>query len=537
ARSSGSATRPSGPAIAAETAAGMERDMVRSVLGSALLVAALFAWAHRSWRPLAWILGVLGFTLAATLALGGILLGPLQVVSLGFAAILLGLAADYGLVLQEESGRARHRVPADIRREQAPAILWSAATTAAAFLALTLGGLPGLAQLGVLAGLGVLVAAGLVLATFGPQVIGRRRKAALDPGAAPPVPRLWPALTCSLALMVAAAALVTWRLPRFDASTDPLRPARSESHAALDELQREAGVATGRLWLIISGPEETAVAARLDQAQAVLAAAQARGDLARFDLPTALWPRPARGAGNPPAARALGARRGEILAAARAAGFTDRALLLADRVLAAWAEADGTPAGDVTAWALDQVVARDATGWHALAAVTPARPAEALPALERLEAELGEGFAFGGWDTLGAALRQHAVRRVPPLLAGIGLLAVVALALAFRRAREVVLSVATLALAGLLLLAVMAVAGWRWNLMNLLALLLLLGAGLDYTIHVQFALRRHGGRWPAARGTTGRAVLLCGLTTTAAFGSLAWSGNGGLASLGRVCVA
>lgn len=526
-----------GPAIAAETASGMQRDMTGSALGSALLVAALFARAHRSWRPLAWILGILLLTLALVLALGGALFGALNVVSLGFAAILFGLAADYGLVLQEEFHRAPDRTATDIRREQAPAILWSAATTATAFVALTLGGLPGLTQLGVLVGFGVLAAAGLMLATLGPRVTGRRREAGPAPEAATDMPRPRQTLVLTLTLAAAAAALLAWRPPGFDASTEPLRPVPSESYAALDELQQAAGPASGRLWLVVSGPDESTVAARLDRAQPVLEAAQARGEVSRFILPTALWPRPARAAGNAPAAQALGARREEILAAARQTGFTDRALLLADRVLAAWAEAEARPAGDVAAWALAQAVAHDAAGWHALAAVTPARPAEALAVLTRLEAELGAGFAMGGWDTLGGAMQQHAARRVPPLVAGIGTLVVMALALVFRRGREVVLSMATLVLAGLLLLAVMAAAGWRWNLMNLLALPLLLGAGVDYNIHLQLALRRHGGRWPAVRRTTGRAVLLCGLTTMAGFGSLAWSGNGGLASMGRVCAA
>src|ERR1019366_6709607 len=81
----------------------------------------------------------------------------------------------------------------------------------------------------------------------------------------------------------------------------------------------------------------------------------------------------------------------------------------------------------------------------------------------------------------------------------------------------------------------MAVAGWSWNLMNLMALPLMLGAGVDYTIFIQLALRRHGGDLGLVRRSVGRALMLCGATAMAGFGSLGWSSNPGMASLGRVC--
>ena len=48
--------------------------------------------------------------------------------------ILLGLAVDYGLVLYQESCCAPHLSARDVRLLLAPAIFWSALTTAGAFL-------------------------------------------------------------------------------------------------------------------------------------------------------------------------------------------------------------------------------------------------------------------------------------------------------------------------------------------------------------------------------------------------------------------
>jgi len=68
-----------------------------------------------------------------------------------------------------------------------------------------------------------------------------------------------------------------------------------------------------------------------------------------------------------------------------------------------------------------------------------------------------------------------------------------------------------------------------------MALPLMLGAGVDYTIFIQLALRRHGGDLGLVRRSVGRALMLCGGTAMAGFGSLGFSSNPGMASLGRVC--
>jgi hypothetical protein len=71
--------------------------------------------------------------------------------------------------------------------------------------------------------------------------------------------------------------------------------------------------------------------------------------------------------------------------------------------------------------------------------------------------------------------------------------------------------------------------------MNLMALPLMLGTGVDYTLFIQLALRRHGGDLGAVRRSVGRALMLCGGTAVAGFGSLGFSSNPGMASLGKVC--
>jgi predicted RND superfamily exporter protein len=91
-------------------------------------------------------------------------------------------------------------------------------------------------------------------------------------------------------------------------------------------------------------------------------------------------------------------------------------------------------------------------------------------------------------------------------------------------------------LAGLILLAAMALLGIGWNFLNIAATPLLLGTGIDYGIHVGIALRRNGGDLAAMWHGTGKAVVFCGVSTAIGFGSLCFASNDAMASLGAVAV-
>ena len=147
----------------------------------------------------------------------------------------------------------------------------------------------------------------------------------------------------------------------------------------------------------------------------------------------------------------------------------------------------------------------------------------------------GEGLWLSGWPLLGLDVFKTVRSNFWRVLLPMSALILASLWLAFRRPTEVLLSLSILILSGLGLLSVMRLAGWSWNLMNLMALPLILGTGVDYSIFMQLALRRHQGNLALAHRSVGRALLLCGATAIAGFGSLAFSSSGGMASLGRVC--
>ena len=142
---------------------------------------------------------------------------------------------------------------------------------------------------------------------------------------------------------------------------------------------------------------------------------------------------------------------------------------------------------------------------------------------------------LSGWELLGTTVFDEVVREFPLVVAPILVLVVASLWLAFRNFREVILSLGTLAFSVLCLAATMNVLGWDWNILNVMGLPLLLGMGVDFSIHIQLALRRTQGDLLAVRRSVGRALLLAGATTVAGFSSLAFSTNAGMASLGKVC--
>jgi predicted exporter len=478
---------------------------------------------------------------------------------MGFAAVLLGLAVDYAVVhYQEALAHPQLSVP-EIRRAIAPSILWAAITTMSAFLVLNLGGLPGLGQLGTLVAIGVGLAALVMVMIYLPPLFPNRRKA--PPAQTPP--RWWSYFvppqvspmggtaqvkqSCRTALMLtglvlfAAGVVLCFHRPGLDRSGNALRPQRGEAETALDEIKSAMGLPPDPLWLIISGRDEPEVYQRLCLAEAVLNDAVSNRIIGRYLLPTALWPRAEQQAANRATAAVLGSQGPVLREAALREGFNTNALVLTEELVRTWARAGSStgvvwPTNQVSQWLLKRFVARTPDEWLVMGLIYPATNRVEAASLAGLSTKLAENRALlSGWELLGSTTLKRVQAKMWQVVTPMVLLVLASLWFAFRRPTEILLGAAVLLLSGLCLLATMAVAGWSWNLMNLMAMPLMLGAGVDYTIFIQLALRRHGGDLGLVRRSVGRALMLCGGTAMAGFGSLGFSSNPGMASLGRVC--
>jgi predicted RND superfamily exporter protein/lauroyl/myristoyl acyltransferase len=548
------------PVFVEEIATSMQRDMSHSVGATSIIIALLFWLTHRRWRPMLWLLALLMLILGATLALGGLVLGTISVVSMGFAAVLLGLAVDYAVVHYQEALAYPQMTVPEIRRAIAPSILWAAITTMSAFLVLNLGGLPGLGQLGSLVAIGIGVSALVMVMIYLPPLFPERRKPRPNQTPfrwwnyfiapqEPPVTEITPAgkspyraafLLTGL-IFLGACAVLCFQRPGLDRSGNALQPQHGEAQTTLDEMTAELGLPPQPLWLIISGHDENEVYQRLSKAEQLLNGAVTNHLISRYLLPDTLWPRAEFEAANRATAAVLGEKGPLLSSAALNAGFNTNALLLTEELVRTWARAGESksviwPTNRVSQWLLRRFVARTSDECLVMGLIYPATNKVDTAELTALSKRLAQNSALlSGWELLGSATLKRVQSRMWQVVTPMVVLVLLSLWFAFRRAMEILLGVAVLCLSGVCLLATMALAGWTWNLMNLMALPLMLGTGVDYTLFIQLALRRHGGDLNAVRRSVGRALMLCGGTAMAGFGSLGFSSNPGMASLGKVC--
>ncbi len=120
----------------------MRGDMLLMVGAAVLLLMGAFWIFYRTLRPLGWIMFLQFFALLAGLVAARIFFGGLNVISIGFASILLGVGMDYSILVYHHFG-SPHREDAAAWRTLRRAIWFSAAVTASAFYFLALTSLPG----------------------------------------------------------------------------------------------------------------------------------------------------------------------------------------------------------------------------------------------------------------------------------------------------------------------------------------------------------------------------------------------------------
>jgi len=543
------------PVFVAEISTGMKNDIIKSVGGTSVIIAILFWLAHRRVKPMLWLLTLLALILATTLALGGLIFGHISVVSMGFAAILLGLAVDYAVVhYQEALAHPDLSVP-EVRGAIAPSIFWAAVTTITSFIVLNFGGLPGLAQLGSLVAIGVTVSAFVMIFAFLPPLFPDRRKRkpvlANGPGApethATP-PRLNPArvaIVLGFTVLIIGVTVVTLLsgIPQMDPTANSLRPRHSEAYDTLDAMKSNLGQGREPILILVAGHDESEVAQHLSALTPILNQAVTNGVLTSFNLPTPLWAQPEAQTANRATAQGLVARRDTLRSAILTNGFTENSFGLANNILNTWQRAASTdgvfwPTNEMSSFIFGKLIARSPTNFYAVGflSLPPQSHPNTDPAFAQFAASLPRDHVWlSGWELLGGAILSSVKANLWKLVLPIVFLILLSLWLAFHRFTEVALSLAILFISGLCLMTAMRFAGWSWNLLNLMGLPLILGTGVDYSIFMQLALGRHHGDLAIAHRSVGRALLLCGATAISGFGALGFSSNAGMASFGRVC--
>lgn len=515
-----------------EIAASMQRDILLTSLVSLLTVTALFWFSFRRLLPLVGVALLLAASAFASLALGSLLFHQLNVIAIGFCSILFGLGDDFGLLLYESyrhnrnAGAAHEPAIAAAIRAMLPGILWVTLTTGIGFLALTLSGSTGFAQLGAMVAIGVAVCAACVTAFLFLFVKSRAHAASRATASGFRGNGLLPvALTVFLALAIFAAA--PFRPLRFDTSPHSLEPRDIPAARALNDLMT-ALPGAGEPTLVILEDADPQTSARLD---AHLRALIARGLLAGFSSPTALLLRP--DGSTVETSRAATTLREALVESglnpdAFHGAFATLSALGHPTLARNWS--DILPQASPWWFVIDRMLAPD--GRTVAAFIEPAPPyrnAAAAGEIEKSVLEAGLPVLVTGWTQTLGALVPWAKHELLVFGSGVAGVILLVLAIVYRNWRDWLAHTLGLALAASATIATLKLLGAQINLLNVLAFPLMLAVGVDYGMHLVLAVR------DGHVATVVKPVAISGLTTVTGFASLILARNPSLNGLGLVC--
>lgn len=529
------------PAFVKEITAAMSRDMMVSSVTSILFSALLFYFVHRRISLLGRAFFYVGMAFAAAVGLTAMVFPNVTVISVGFGAILAGLTADYVFLITHR-WRCHPDNLSSLRAATAPGIVAAALTTAVAFLSLNLSGLPGLFQLGTIIAVGVLAAAFLMVGPFSRDLA--RRGPIGRPTTFLPQPALRLAIiagkTATWALCTAGAAiLILGHWPRWAVDATPMRPRHSVAYATMDRMVERFGQGKPTRNILVTGNSTAQVAEKLWMTRKRLERAIEEGTLIDFELPDRMWPQEDFQRENLRSVASAQVSGDALAQTLRHAGFTDAAAYLTKHAISQWKTWTSLdppiwPDDEAFRWIARRTMSHETPPFVAcgLAVVPPGKSS----AVEDLARDLAQrGIYLTAWSNLGKSVAAHVLPRgiVVTITFLIALTATVAVV--FRNVADTFLVILSLGMVLLIVAGITKMAGLSWNFVNLSSLALILGMGIDFSIHIIFALRQCGGNANAVYREVGAPISLCAATTGVGFWSLAGSETQGLSDLGATC--
>lgn len=572
-----------------------ELESVQSGIGivgalSAVLVAVVLFAGLRTWRLVVPILVTLVAGLCWTAGYAAVAVGQLNIISIAFAVLFIGLSVDFGIhyVLRVQESQAEGRSQESALAEAAGLLgrplLLCALSSALAFFAFFPTAYRGLSELGVIAGGGMFIALFLNL-TLLPALM-RLFPAAAGEAHLGPVAAAGAALQrraarharalAALGLILAALAVIALPQARFDDDPLNLRDPDSPSVAVLLDLLDDPRLSPYSAQVLA---EDLAAAEDLEARLTALREVETAvtltdfvprdqddklatlDQMALFLAPLFMAPPPLPAPDAAERAVAL-----ENLREALAAAPPDLQPAAGNLLAQLEDLGDITPAQLEAAWlgGFEGTLDRLLDGLEAEEAVT----LDSLPADLRARYQAAAGPAAGrvlievipAENLRGQAARERfvdAVQAIAPDVSGapvtiveagravvtafaqatvLAVIAILLLLLAVLRSPlDSLMVLAPLLLAALLTVAVAVVLNLPFNFANVIVLPLLLGLGVDSGIHYVIRAREQAaGVVASAVNSTPRAILLSALTTVASFGALSISQHPGTASMGQL---
>ncbi|MEO1013566.1 MAG: MMPL family transporter [Pseudomonadota bacterium] len=568
------------PALRADELQAVSSGIGVSFAVSLALVAVLLFAAFRSiYLVFATMLSLI-VTLVLTAAFAAATVGELNLVSVAFTVLLVGLGLDFAIHLlshvQERRSHGQSTASAlrGAAHDSGAGLTLAAPTTALGFLAFTPTRFDGIAQLGLIAGVGVIIAF-LVAATFLPALLG-----AFSPpvkksgGAIDAVFRLLERISIPVSILaIAAGVYAATLLPqaRFDADPMSLRDPASESVRGFNLLFDDQETTPYRASVLVASDSEAAAIAAAADARPAIGATRRIADfipanqLDKLDLidfaagglAFALDGGPAEEVDLSTAARGPAVER--LLAQLRGPEASDAETRLAttlERLMAEprsfaqferqafeyWPQLTDILFAQLNASEVDISTLPEALRNRYLAGDGRQR-IDLLPAEDVRDPRALKRFVAAASDiapsVAGGAVQADAAGRViaEAMLqaTGIAVVAVtILLWLLMRRFENVLFVLFPIALAAVLTVGASVTLDLPFNYANVIVLPLLLGIGVDSGIHLVLRRRHLGHDDELFQTSTPSAVFFSATTTVASFGSLMLSAHRGTASMGQL---
>jgi uncharacterized protein len=543
--------------------------------------------ALRWWRIIFAVFVSLAVGLSVTAALGMLLVGALNLISVYFAVLFVGLGVDFGIQFSVRYRAERHEVDGlheallhTGRRAGAPLTL-AALATAAGFLAFLPTAYKGLSELGLIAGFGMLIAF-ITSITLLPALLSRVKPRSepqpLGYAFLAPVDDFLerhrtPILIGTALVILAASPLLFWL--RFDFNPMNLRNPNVESVATYLQLEKDQAGGSNNIEALeptLSAADQVAAKLRaLPQVARVMTLSTFIPDQQEQKLPLIQNAAEALGPALSPATISPPPTDAETVAIINST--VDALNRLADKAPGPGADAAKHLAASMAALAKADPAARQRAE---VAFVQPLKTTlDDLRNLLKAQAVTRDTLPadlVGQWVTPdgrarlevtpsgdvndNATLRTfaHDVRSVEPnategpvsilearrtiitafLEAGAFALLSIAVLLwiTLRRLGDVMLTLIPLLVAGVVTLEICVAIDMPLNFANIIALPLLLGVGVAFKIYYIMAWRE--GQTKLLQSVLTRAVTFSACTTATAFGSLYFSSDPGTSSMGKL---
>lgn len=557
-------------AVAVDESTLIQQDVKFNIVVSLLAVSALYWLCYRRFAALLYSSLPLLVGQALTFALAFFVLRGLNASSSAFTALLMGLGTDFVIVVyaryieERRAGKSLAQATELMIGETGLGVFTGAITSAGTFYAMCITQFRGLRDLGILIGTGILLCAVAILFMLPAMIkwnegVRRRKQDSVKKLHLQSflLEQLIPFSARHRRLVIGTVVGLTlasgWLATKleFDDSMRALRSNRSKAYEVQQEVGRKFGASLSYMMAIAEAPTEDEAVALTEKIEDRLQPFLDSGDVASSDSVLTYLPRAHRqqeilqALRDDSAGRFDSARiRLTFAQALERNGFREDAFAtFVERMDGFLSPERPIQLSDLKSHGLDRLLDRYLRAEDGRVRIVtylftndPRWKRRAPPGLAQALSAGDDRIVVSGVNVVGREFRRIFMREAPRAVM-LGLVVVFALLwIDFRSLRLTLIALSQLVCGVIMMLGMMKLADIRLNYVNAFVATMILGVGIDYSIHLVHRLSLSQGRIEPGLLETGKAVVMAALTNIAGFGTLALGNYPALRSFGIVAL-